>query len=78
MERLAGESLGIDLRDGLSDPGQLRELRRAMRTDKLIPRSLGLRPGALTAASSSPMAPERSEPGYTLSGGYQPEVAYGA
>jgi hypothetical protein len=77
MERMAGEGLGIDLREGLSDPGNLRELRR-LRADKLIPRSLGLGPDALTAASSSPMAPERSEPGFSLSGGYQPEVAYGA
>jgi hypothetical protein len=78
MERMAGEGLGIDLREGLSDPGQLRDLRRALRTDKLIPRSLGLGPDALTAANGSPMAPERSEPGFSLSGSYQPEVAYGA
>lgn len=28
--------------------------------------------------ASNPMAPEKSWPGYTASGGYQPEVAYGA
>jgi hypothetical protein len=77
MERYAGEGLGLDLREGLDNPGNLRELRR-LRGDKAIPRSLGLGPGALMAPAPSPMAPERSEPGFSLSGGYQPEVAYGA
>jgi hypothetical protein len=76
--RFAGELLGIDGREGLDDPGELRELRRAVRLDKAIPRSLGMSEAAFYAPATSPMAPERSEPGYSLSGGYQPEVAYGA
>jgi len=64
MERMAGELLGVDLREGLNDPGGLRELQRVMRPERLMPRSV--------------MAPERSEPGFSLSGAYQPEVAYGA
>lgn len=76
--RFAGELLGIDGREGLDDPGELRELRRAVRADRLIPRSLGVSEAEFYAPAASPMAPERSEPGYSWSGSYQPEVAYGA
>ena len=44
-------------------------MRRAFRRDKLIPRSL--------AGEMNKMAPEYSEPEYSMTGGYQPEVAYG-
>lgn len=47
----------------------LDEMRRAFRRDKLIPRSL--------AGEVNKMAPEYSEPGYSMTGGYQPEVTYG-
>ena len=47
----------------------LDEMRRAFRRDKLIPRSL--------AGEVNKMAPENSEPGYSMTGGYQPEVTYG-
>ncbi len=60
--RLAGADLGLDIREGMGR-FDLDEMRRAFRRDKLIPRSL--------------MAPENSEPEYSLSGSYQPEVAYG-
>ena len=66
--RLAGEDLGLDIREGLGR-FDLDEMRRAFRRDKLIPRSL--------AGEMSKMAPENSEPEYSLSGSYQPEVAYG-
>lgn len=67
--RMAGTEVGVDLRAGLRN-GSLDELRRAARTDRVVPGSL-MRDFHATA-------PERSEPGYTLSGRYQPEVAYGA
>lgn len=67
--RMAGSALGLDVREGLAN-GSLSELRRAMRADKLIPRSL--------MQDFHAMAPEHSEPGYSLRGQYQPEVAYGA
>lgn len=67
--RFAGEDLGLDIRDGLSN-GSLSELRRSMRPDKLVPRSL--------MGDFHAMAPEHSEPGYSLRGRYQPEVTYGA
>jgi len=67
--RFAGADLGLDIRDGLSN-GSLSELRRSMRPDKLVPRSL--------MGDFYAMAPEHSEPGYSLRGRYQPEVAYGA
>ena len=60
--RLAGADLGLDIREGMGR-FDLDEMRRAFRRDKLIPRSL--------------MSPENSEPEYSLSGSYQPEVAYG-
>lgn len=60
--RLAGEDLGLDIREGLGR-FDLDEMRRSFRRDKLIPRSL--------------MAPENSEPGFSLTGSYQPEVTFG-
>jgi len=60
--RLAGEDLGLDIRHGLA-PFNLNEMKRAFRRDKLIPRSL--------------MSPENSEPGFSLTGSYQPEVTFG-
>ena len=66
--RLAGEDLGLDIREGLGR-FDLDEMRRAFRRDKLIPRSL--------AGEMNKMAPEHSEPGYSMTGGYQPEVTYG-
>ena len=66
--RLAGEELELDIRDGLGR-FDLDEMRRAFRRDKLIPRSL--------AGEMNKMAPEYSEPGYSMTGSYQPEVTYG-
>lgn len=63
--RMAGTELGLDLREGLG-PMDLDNLSRAFRRDKLIPRSL-----------MSDMKPENSEPEYSLTGSYQPEVAFG-
>lgn len=63
--RLAGTELGLDLREGIGRM-DLDELKRGFRRDKLIPRSL-----------QSEMAPENSEPYYSLTGSYQPEVAFG-
>ena len=67
--RYAGQKLGVDLNayEGISGEG-LEDLRR-MRGDKYIPRSFG---------SLMEVRPELSEPGYSESGAYQPEVAYGA
>lgn len=66
--RLAGRELELDIRAGL-DGFDLDEMRRAFRRDQLVPRSL--------AGDFMKTSPENSEPGYTLSGRYQPEVAYG-
>ena len=66
--RLAGADLGLDIREGMGR-FDLDEMRRAFRRDKLIPRSL--------AGSMNEMAPEFSEPGYSMTGSYQPPVAYG-
>ena len=66
--RLAGEGLGLDVREGMGR-FDLDEMRRAFRRDKLIPRSL--------AGEMNKMAPEYSEPEYSMTGSYQPEVAYG-
>ena len=66
--RLAGADLGLDIREGMGR-FDLDEMRRAFRRDKLIPRSL--------AGEMNKMAPEFSEPEYSMTGGYQPEVAYG-
>lgn len=66
--RLAGADLGLDIREGMGR-FDLDEMRRAFRRDKLIPRSL--------AGEMNKMAPEYSEPEYSMSGSYQPEVTYG-
>tara|TARA_B000000532_G_scaffold235112_1_gene220168 strand:- start:231 stop:446 length:216 start_codon:yes stop_codon:yes gene_type:complete len=66
--RLAGADLGLDIREGMGR-FDLDEMRRAFRRDKLIPRSL--------AGSMNEMAPEYSEPEYSMTGSYQPEVTYG-
>ena len=66
--RLAGADLGLDIREGMGR-FDLDEMRRAFRRDKLIPRSL--------AGEMNKMAPEYSEPEYSMTGSYQPEVAYG-
>lgn len=66
--RFAGEMFDLDLKKGLKS-GNLDELRRALRADKMVPKSL--------IGSFNEMSPENSEPEYTMSGSYQPEVAYG-
>ena len=68
LMRMAGVDLGLDIREGLGR-FDLEEMRRAFRRDKLIPRSL--------AGEMNEMAPEYSEPGYSMTGSYQPPVAYG-
>lgn len=63
---LAGARLGLgsmDIQRGLSN-GSLNGLRLSSAVGPLWP--------------SNPMAPENSEPHFTASGGYQPEVAFGA
>ena len=65
--RFAGELFDLDLRKGLKN-SNLDSLRRGFRSDKLI-HSL--------QKTFNEMSPENSEPEYTLSGSYQPEVAYG-
>jgi hypothetical protein len=67
--RYAGQQLGINLNayEGMSGAG-LEDLRR-IRGDKYIPKSF---------SGMMEVRPELSEPGYSASGGYQPEIAYGA
>jgi hypothetical protein len=67
--RLAGSELGLDIREGLSN-GRIEGLRRGFGASQMIPQSL--------MGEINRMAPERSEPGYSQRGGYQPEVTYGA
>jgi len=62
---LAGARLGLDpmdIRKGLSN-GSLDGLKLSAGVGPLWP--------------GNPMAPEGSEPHFTVSGGYQPEVAFG-
>ncbi len=66
--RLAGNELGLDIREGIGR-FDLDEMKRAFRRDKLIPRSL--------QTGFNKMAPENSEPEYSMTGSYQPEVSYG-
>ena len=66
--RLAGNELGLDIREGMGR-FDLDEMKRAFRRDKLIPRSL--------ETGFNKMAPENSEPEYSMTGSYQPEVSYG-
>lgn len=63
---MAGERLGLPplrLKEGLQN-GSLHGELMAMRIGSLM--------------ASNPMAPEKSWPGYKLSGEVQPEVTYGA
>ena len=66
--RLAGTEFGLDLRAGLGSMDFREKMR--MRNDKKI---------SLPELSLIPneMAPENSEPYYTLMGGVQPEFTYG-
>ena len=66
--RMAGELLGIDLNEELSD-ASIDSLRRGFRRDKMIPRSL--------MSGFQEVEPENSQPGYSMTGSYQPSVAFG-
>ena len=66
--RVAGELLGIDLNEELPD-ASIDSLRRGFRRDKLIPRSL--------MSGFATVEPENSQPGFAMTGSYQPSVAYG-
>ncbi len=66
--RLAGELLGVDLNEGVPD-ASIDDLRRGFRRDKLIPRSL--------MRGFNSVEPENSQPGYSMTGSYQPSVAFG-
>ena len=66
--RVAGELLGIDLNEELPD-ASIDSLRRGFRRDKLIPRSL--------MSGFGTVEPENSQPGYSMTGSYQPSVAFG-
>jgi len=69
--RAAGEALGLDLNEGIptADLGQLRRFRG----DKFIPPSL-----MNGFYRSTENRPERSFPGYELTGSVQPPETYGA
>lgn len=66
--RMAGELLGIDLNEGVPD-ASIEDLRRGFRRDKMIPRSL--------MSGFQEIEPENSQPGYSMTGSYQPSVAFG-
>ena len=66
--RMAGELLGVDLSDELPD-ANIDSLRRGFRRDKMIPRSL--------MNGFGTVEPENSQPGYSMTGSYQPSVAFG-
>ena len=66
--RIAGELLGIDLNEELPD-ASIEDLRRGFRRDKMIPRSL--------MSGFQEVEPENSQPGYSMTGSYQPSVAFG-
>ena len=66
--RMAGELLGVDLSDELPD-ANIDSLRRGFRRDKMIPRSL--------MSGFGTVEPENSQPGYSMTGSYQPSVAFG-
>ena len=65
---MAGDLLGIDLNEGVSD-ASIDDLRRGFRRDKMIPRSL--------MSGFQEVEPENSQPGYSMTGSYQPSVAFG-
>ena len=66
--RMAGELLGVDLSEELPD-ASIDSLRRGFRRDKMIPRSL--------MRGFGTVEPENSQPGYSMTGSYQPSVAFG-
>ena len=66
--RMAGDLLGIDLNEGVPD-ASIDDLRRGFRRDKMIPRSL--------MSGFNSVEPENSQPGYSMTGSYQPSVAFG-
>ena len=66
--RVAGELLGIDLNEELPD-ASIDSLRRGFRRDKMIPRSL--------MSGFQEVEPENSQPGFSMTGSYQPSVAFG-
>ena len=66
--RMAGELLGVDLSEELPD-ASIDSLRRGFRRDKMIPRSL--------MSGFATVEPENSQPGFAMTGSYQPSVAYG-
>ena len=66
--RMAGDLLGVDLIEELPD-ASIDSLRRGFRRDKMIPRSL--------MSGFSSVEPENSQPGYSMTGSYQPSVAFG-
>jgi len=66
--RLAGEVFELDLNEGVSD-ASIEGLRRGFRRDKMIPRSL--------MSGFGTVEPENSQPGFSMTGSYQPSVAYG-
>ena len=66
--RRAGDLLGIDLNEGVPD-ASIDDLRRGFRRDKMIPRSL--------MSGFNSVEPENSQPGYSMTGSYQPSVAFG-
>ena len=66
--RMAGELLGVDLSDELPD-ANIDSLRRGFRRDKMIPRSL--------MSGFGTVEPENSQPGFAMTGSYQPSVAFG-
>tara|TARA_B100000287_G_scaffold292905_1_gene276258 strand:+ start:5529 stop:5759 length:231 start_codon:yes stop_codon:yes gene_type:complete len=74
--RLAGDLFDFDLTEGLT-AGNIDSLRRGFRADKMIPRSLTRGFYDIKDIQRNEMAPENSEPEYTLTGAYQPEVTYG-
>ena len=74
--RLAGDVFDFDVKDGLSG-GNIDSLRRGFRADKMSPKSLSRGFYDFKDINRNEMAPENSEPEYTLTGGYQPEVTYG-
>jgi len=67
MSRYGGDIFDIDLNEEISEPDLRSKMR--FRMDKMIP--------SFDQAFNE-MAPENSEPMYSRSGSYQPEVAYGA
>ena len=66
--RMAGDLLGVDLNEGVPD-ASIEDLRRGFRRDKMIPRSL--------MSGFQEVEPENSQPGYSMTGSYQPSVAFG-